>query len=175
MSVCAGLRCACACWVGGLSNSHLLPGLEDVAAEGITGAIPGDVAEDLQVLGVMRHVEDPGDKVWDGEPSSPRFRKGPRTPPGRQHPDERTWTFLGVSLVPGGFHLYVISHLYIIVSSILGGGGASRRLPLHGVLTCRWGLASLAFCSHPMSTPSSARTDAQGTISRFSQTWGLSN
>lgn len=65
---------------GELPYSHLLPGLEDVAAKGVTGAIPGDVAEDLQVLGVMRHVEDPGDQVWDDKPSSPRSQKGPKNP-----------------------------------------------------------------------------------------------
>lgn len=39
--------------------SHLLLGLEDVTAEDVILSISGDVAEDLQVLGVMRYIEDP--------------------------------------------------------------------------------------------------------------------
>lgn len=37
----------------------LLFGFEDVAVEGIAGAVSGDIAEDLQVLRVMRYVENP--------------------------------------------------------------------------------------------------------------------
>ena len=41
---------------------YLLLGLEDVAPEAVIGAVSGDEAEDLQVLGIMRHVEDSGRK-----------------------------------------------------------------------------------------------------------------
>ena len=37
--------------------SHLLLGLEHVATEDVALSVPGDVAEDLQILGVMGHVE----------------------------------------------------------------------------------------------------------------------
>lgn len=43
-------------WTG----RYLLLGLEDVAPEAVAGAVSGDETEDLQVLGVMRHVEDSG-------------------------------------------------------------------------------------------------------------------
>lgn len=43
-------------------SSHLLLGLEDVAPEGVAGAVSGNVAENLQVLRVVRHVEYPGKK-----------------------------------------------------------------------------------------------------------------
>lgn len=46
-----------ACLLGLLP--YLLFGLEDVTSEGITGAVSRYVAENLQVLGVMRHVENP--------------------------------------------------------------------------------------------------------------------
>lgn len=39
--------------------SYLLLGLEDIAAENITLSISGYVAENLQILGVMRHIEYP--------------------------------------------------------------------------------------------------------------------
>lgn len=41
------------------SLSYLLLGLEHITAEHIALSISGNVAEDLQILGVMRHVEDP--------------------------------------------------------------------------------------------------------------------
>lgn len=41
---------------------YLLLGLEDVAPEDVAGSVPCYVAEDLQVLGVVRHVEDPAEK-----------------------------------------------------------------------------------------------------------------
>lgn len=41
---------------------YLLLGLEDVAPEDVAGPVPGDVAEDLQVLRVVGHVEDPAGK-----------------------------------------------------------------------------------------------------------------
>ena len=40
-------------------TTHLLVGLEDVAPEGVVWDLPGDVAEDLEVLRVVRHVEYP--------------------------------------------------------------------------------------------------------------------
>lgn len=40
--------------------THLPLGFEDVAVEHAALPLSGDVAEDLQVLGVVRHVEDPG-------------------------------------------------------------------------------------------------------------------
>lgn len=40
--------------------SYLLLGFEDVAPEGVVGAVPRDVAEYFQVLRVVRHVEDSG-------------------------------------------------------------------------------------------------------------------
>ena len=46
---------------GAVARPYLSFGLEDVAAEHVALAVAGDVAEDLQVLGVVRHVEDPGD------------------------------------------------------------------------------------------------------------------
>lgn len=42
------------------TRAHLFRRLEHVAAEQIARRVPGDVAEDLQVLRVVRHVEDPG-------------------------------------------------------------------------------------------------------------------
>lgn len=39
--------------------SYLLLGLEDVAAEDVTLSVSCDVAENLQILRVMRHVEYP--------------------------------------------------------------------------------------------------------------------
>ncbi len=42
-----------------LCFSYLLLGLEHIAAEDITLSISRDVAENLQILGVMRHVEYP--------------------------------------------------------------------------------------------------------------------
>lgn len=39
--------------------SHLLFGLEDIAAENVALSIPGDVTEDLQILGIMGNVENP--------------------------------------------------------------------------------------------------------------------
>lgn len=51
-------------------TTYFLLGLEDVAAEDITLSISGDIAENLQILGVMRHVEYPersikiGQKWW---------------------------------------------------------------------------------------------------------------
>lgn len=41
------------------SLSYLLLGLEHITAEHIALSISGNVAEDLQILRVMRHVEDP--------------------------------------------------------------------------------------------------------------------
>ena len=40
--------------------SYLLLGLEDVASEDVALSVSGDVAENLQILGVVRHVEYPG-------------------------------------------------------------------------------------------------------------------
>lgn len=40
--------------------SYLLLGFEDVAPEGVVGAVPRDVTEYFQVLRVVRHVEDSG-------------------------------------------------------------------------------------------------------------------
>ncbi len=42
-----------------LCFSYLLLGLEHIAAEDITLSISRDVAENLQILGVMRHIEYP--------------------------------------------------------------------------------------------------------------------
>lgn len=42
------------------SFTHLLVGLEDIALEDVAGAVPRDVAPDLEVLRVVRHVENPG-------------------------------------------------------------------------------------------------------------------
>lgn len=39
--------------------SYLFLGLEDVAAEDVALSVSGDVTENLQILGVMRHVENP--------------------------------------------------------------------------------------------------------------------
>lgn len=44
---------------------YLLLGLEDIAPEDVAGAVSSDVAEDLQVLGVVRHVEDPTGRAKD--------------------------------------------------------------------------------------------------------------
>ena len=41
---------------------YLLLSLEDVTPEAVIGAISGDEAEDLQVLGIMGHIEDSGRK-----------------------------------------------------------------------------------------------------------------
>ena len=49
------------------THTHLLLGLEDVASEGVAGALPGDVAEDPLVLGVVGHVEDAVDGVLHDE------------------------------------------------------------------------------------------------------------
>ena len=38
---------------------HLFVGFEDVAAEQVAARIAGDVAEDLQILTVVRNVKDP--------------------------------------------------------------------------------------------------------------------
>lgn len=38
---------------------YLFLGLEDVAAEDVALSVSGDVTENLQILGVMRHVEYP--------------------------------------------------------------------------------------------------------------------
>ena len=38
---------------------YLFVGLEDVALEDVAGAVARDVAEDVEVLRVVRHVEDP--------------------------------------------------------------------------------------------------------------------
>lgn len=43
-------------------SSHLLLGLEDVAPEGVARTVSGNVAENLQVLRVVRHVENPKKK-----------------------------------------------------------------------------------------------------------------
>ena len=62
--------------------THLLVGLEDVAAEGIVRHLSGDVAEDLEVLRVVRHVEYPagrgkrGFKVLKGNGKWDIFRGG---------------------------------------------------------------------------------------------------
>lgn len=39
--------------------SHLFLGLEDVTTEDVALSVSGDVTENLQILGVMRHVEYP--------------------------------------------------------------------------------------------------------------------
>jgi len=47
-------------------DSHslaLLLGFKDVTPEDIAGTVSSDIAEDLQVLGIMRDVEDPVDRV----------------------------------------------------------------------------------------------------------------
>ena len=41
------------------SGADLFVRLEDVALEDVAGAVPGDVTPDLQVLGVVGHVENP--------------------------------------------------------------------------------------------------------------------
>jgi len=42
-----------------VETRHLFVGFEDVAAEQVAARIPGDVAEYLQILTVVRHVENP--------------------------------------------------------------------------------------------------------------------
>lgn len=42
-----------------LSLFYLFLGLEDVAAEDVALSVSSDVTENLQILGVMRHVEYP--------------------------------------------------------------------------------------------------------------------
>lgn len=42
-----------------VSLSHLLLGLEDVAAKDVALSISGNIAEDLQILGVMGNVKYP--------------------------------------------------------------------------------------------------------------------
>ena len=49
------------------AHTHLLLGLEDIAPEGVAGALPGDVAEDPLVLRVVGNVEDAIDGVLHDE------------------------------------------------------------------------------------------------------------
>ena len=42
--------------------THLLVSLEDVAPKGVVRYLSGDVAEDLEVLRVVRHIEYPAAK-----------------------------------------------------------------------------------------------------------------
>ena len=44
-------------------NTHLLVRLEHVAFEHVGGAISSDVAEDLEVLRIVRDIEDPEAKT----------------------------------------------------------------------------------------------------------------
>ena len=41
---------------------YLFVRLEDIASERVVWHLTSDVAEDFHVLGVMRHVEDPGER-----------------------------------------------------------------------------------------------------------------
>lgn len=45
---------------------YLFVCLEDVASECVVWHFTSDVAEDLHVLRVMRHIEDPGEKEGEG-------------------------------------------------------------------------------------------------------------
>jgi hypothetical protein len=45
------------------SGAHLFLRLEDIAAEHVALSVPGDVAEDLQILRVVGHVEYSGGQV----------------------------------------------------------------------------------------------------------------
>jgi hypothetical protein len=49
-------------WILLRQYTHLFGGFENVAAEKVAGCVSGDVTEDFQVLRVMRHVKDPGEK-----------------------------------------------------------------------------------------------------------------
>lgn len=51
----------------GQEAPHLLLGLEDIAPEDVAGPIASDVAEDLQVLRVVGHVEDPAGRAGAGK------------------------------------------------------------------------------------------------------------
>lgn len=42
---------------------HLLVRLEDVTSEGVPWHLPSDVTENLQVLGVVGHIENPVNNV----------------------------------------------------------------------------------------------------------------
>ena len=44
---------------------YLLLGFKDITSEDIAGTISSDIAEDFQVLGVMRDVEDPGERATE--------------------------------------------------------------------------------------------------------------
>lgn len=43
----------------GLYATYLLLGFENIATEDVAGAIPGNVTEDLQVLGIVGHIKYP--------------------------------------------------------------------------------------------------------------------
>ena len=45
---------------------HLSVCLEDVASEGVVRHLTSDVAEDLHVLRIVRHIEDPGGREGGG-------------------------------------------------------------------------------------------------------------
>ena len=47
--------------------AHLLGGFEDVALEGGGGAVARDVAEDLEILRVVRHVKHAEDRMLHDE------------------------------------------------------------------------------------------------------------
>lgn len=58
------------CWAlkrkraeAGQQPLYLLLGFKDIASEDIAGTISSNIAEDFQVLGVMRDVEDPGERA----------------------------------------------------------------------------------------------------------------
>lgn len=51
----------------GVQATYLLGGLEDVTPEDVGGGVTGDVRKYLEILGVVRHVEDSVDGVTHDE------------------------------------------------------------------------------------------------------------
>lgn len=61
---------------------YLLLGFKDVTPEDIAGTVSSDIAEDLQVLGIMRDVEDPiGRATEKCTEDGIRFKSPTRKPP----------------------------------------------------------------------------------------------
>lgn len=53
---------------------YLFLGLEDIAAEDVALSVSGDVTENLQILGVMRHVEYPERRNEMGQQNTTRLQ-----------------------------------------------------------------------------------------------------